>query len=340
MYATSSVDDDNIVGYRCPELMESKETKAVTVEFYYDMIWKKDVGEGAVESFERDLLDRVATRFGLIDGTACSGPPVSLSESSTSSSLWFGETTSIPPDERLTTLFDSCLDFVPPSEDYQCSVYRGMMRGYLLSHHTRDSMDFQNYVQEEVIQASTKSSELLDVIDEAPYYAVSFLGNQLDEGYISGIQEGNLKPAQYVSDALMSKNLGDGTDPADVSFSPLGIFIMWTLILTVLAFFYVVVVRKATSGSHQRILRTSKQHEQQQHDSTNSDDDNDAKEYDTNDENDEYAKECATIDNTDDTKEHNDDDANNKNDHDDSPLDLELNDLGLTEEDLVDADGV
>lgn len=87
----TAADGNTPIRYSCQELMDNNKATQLNVQYYYDILHDSSANEATVVAKgESDLLSKVATHFGIIDGARCSIPPVN--------DLWIIQVSSKPED--------------------------------------------------------------------------------------------------------------------------------------------------------------------------------------------------------------------------------------------------
>jgi len=172
------------VAYECEQLLKYNKAASVKIEYYYDLLRKKDDDEKEiVQRAENALLESVASHFGLKEGSRCSVPPIDV--------MWLVRISSWPRDS-IVKAFDSCLNLQPGS-DQICDVYKGTMTGFALG--DVDETDMIQYIQQEMQKDERNAS------DE---YIMSFLGTQIDTTIVSSRGRDKLTPSMNFVDRMIT----------------------------------------------------------------------------------------------------------------------------------------
>ncbi|CAB9525755.1 expressed unknown protein [Seminavis robusta] len=210
-------DGSTPVGYSCQQLMSDNQASVLFVEYYYDIQHDTTVDAASVVAQgEADLLNIVASHFGLIDGARCSIPPVTA--------LWLIEVTSEPADE-VVDVFDTCQELVPGTGQ-SCSVYRGYMEAHYLG--VGNPASFQSYIQSNLNNIGTGKG-----------FRIAYLGAQLDTSLI-----GNTSGRDQLNPSKNKAEPPQYADPGKRTFTFVGGLLVAGFLAAFLGLFFVLYRRR------------------------------------------------------------------------------------------------
>lgn len=108
-----------VTTFSCQQLVENNVVTPVEVDFFYDLAFSSDVEpEMARKEFEAQLLDRIASEWGLASGNACISPPLT-------GHFYLVQVSSLPEDQP-NQAFGTCI--------------RSFVRSWLPSHGSEETL--------------------------------------------------------------------------------------------------------------------------------------------------------------------------------------------------------